>query len=158
MKKMLKECLEKSNEAFFAKTHLQDLSIALLRIFFGTSILMHGIYKAGDLLFFSNLITYMGHPIAGSFAPFLAYGQILVGLLLVLGLFTRASALITFFATMYTVVVLYNIEPLYMRELGLAYFFISLLFIVRGGARYSLDDKLHHYFEKSLEKLKIQHI
>ena len=148
----LHDFMERRNAIIFGETQFQDISMALLRIFFGTSILMHGIYKAGDLFFFSHLVSYMGHPVAAFMAPILAYGQILIGLFFILGLFTRFSALMTFIATAYTMLIVYNIEPLYSRELAVAYFFISLVFFFRGGARYSLDDKFRQHFVSATKK------
>jgi putative oxidoreductase len=150
--------MQNKNEMIFGETQFQDISIALLRIFFGTSILIHGVYKAGDLYFFSHLVNYMGHPVAGFMAPILAYGQILIGLSLVLGLFTRFSALITFIATAYTMLIIYNLEPLYNKELAVAYFFISLVFFFRGGAKYSLDDKFRQHFVSAIKKDKFYKI
>ena len=95
----MKSLLQGLNDILFAETRFEDLSLALLRIFFGTSILIHGFYKVTDLSFFSDFIAYMNHPIAALFAPMLAYGQVLVGIFLILGLFTRISAFLTFIAT-----------------------------------------------------------
>jgi putative oxidoreductase len=158
MKNYIKNFLQSLNDVLFAETRFKDLSLALLRIFFGTSILVHGLYKAADLYYFSHLVGSMHHPMAALLSPILAYSQVLIGALLILGLFTRLSSFFTFLATMYTMLFIYHMEPLFNRELVIAYFFISLVFFFRGGAKYSLDDKIHQYFEHSLKKLKQMHL
>ena len=65
-----------------------DLGLLLLRLVLGTTFLLHGIDKLGDLAGVQQGFEQLGIPIAGFMAPLVALTETVGGAMLILGLMT----------------------------------------------------------------------
>lgn len=123
----------------------RDIVLLIVRVFIGFSMLSHGFPKlqmllaGGDIKFFDFLG--MG-PQVSLILTILA--EFVCSILLILGLFTRASLGLLIFTMIIAVFVVHSADPFEKRELALIYLSVYLLLITFGAGRFSID----HMIEK----------
>lgn len=135
-------------------TRGEPITYALLRIAFGLSILTHGIPKllgmphgsmADPMAGTTNLIgNVLGLPFAPQLAIFVALLETFGAIAIAMGFGTRLLGLVF---TVQMIVICFAIGPTYpWIDRGIEYpimlGFVSLLFVIRGGGRYSVDRRL----------------
>ena len=119
-----------------------DLALLLLRMFVGAAMLTHGIPK---LMNFSALSQSFPDPIG--FGPAFALSLTILAeaacsALLILGLFTRLSALLMAVNMAVAAFIIHAGDPFSGKELAVFYFATYLFFFLTGAGRYSFDYKL----------------
>ncbi|QRK08096.1 DoxX family protein [Archangium violaceum] len=121
------------------------LGWTVVRVVFGLTLaLLHGLPKVtGGMGRFAEGVAALGFPYPTFFAWCAALAELLGGLLLALGLFTRPAAA---FATFTMVVALYRhrADPFARMELALLYFSVLFAAMLIGAGPYSLDSKVRH--------------
>jgi putative oxidoreductase len=115
-----------------------DLGLLVLRVAAGLGMALgHGIKKLPPTEGFVKGVTAMGMP------GFLAWGATLAefggGLLLVIGLFTRPSALLWVITMAVAYFGVHLRDPFAKQELSLIYGCIGVLFLLAGPGRFSVD-------------------
>lgn len=118
------------------------LALALIRIWTGAMMLYHGYMKMSNPYDFiaNTVVTKLGMPEFLGWAAI--FSELLGGLLLIIGLFTRPAAL---FITITMGVAVFNFhlhDEWKKKEFALAYLLPSLAFMVAGGGMYSIDERL----------------
>ncbi|NOT48263.1 MAG: DoxX family protein [Acidobacteria bacterium] len=120
-----------------------NAGLTLLRIFAGISLAFsHGIGKVppGD-----GLITgtaNLGFPIPTLFAWAAGLSELLGGIFLALGLFTRVSGFFIAFTMLVAILGVHGADPYQKKELAFLYFFIAAAFMIKGAGDWSLDSLL----------------
>lgn len=124
---------------------LLRLSIAILILFHGFKKFSYGISGVKALVFKAGL------------PEFLAYGvymgELIIPFLLIVGLFTRLSAIILSATMMAAIFLAFSDKFLILDaktggpliELPLLYFLVSLSIAFLGAGKYSIDNKFQHY-------------
>jgi len=126
------------------KEYLLDLGLLWVRIGMGLGIARHGFQKIfeGKMAGFAGAVGSLGFPAPEFFAWAAALSELLGGVLIVLGLFTRPAAFFVF-ATMTVAAFLHHAgDPLSSKELALAYWLISGMVLMTGGGKWSVDAKM----------------
>lgn len=123
------------------RSSLTDLGLLLLRIVGGLSLAFgHGLGKVPPQEGFFNMVEGLGLP------PFLAYGTAIAefggGILLALGFLTRPAALLIVINHTVVVFLAHAGDPFNVRELGVLFLTIAVLFLIIGSGRYSIDSML----------------
>ncbi len=120
-----------------------DLGILCLRILMGAGIAYHGYGKVfgGHMAMMVPGVEKMGFPMPEVFAWAAALSEFAGGILIAVGLFTRAAAFFVFCTMSVAAFIAHAADPLQAKELALAYWTISLALIFMGGGEYSLDRK-----------------
>ena len=119
-----------------------DSALLLLRLFVGAAMLTHGIPK---LMNFAALSQSFPDPIGlGSvFALSLTIlAEVACSVFLILGLFTRLSALPMVINMAVAAFIIHAGGPFSGKELAVFYFAVYLFFLLTGAGRYSFDYKL----------------
>ncbi len=117
-----------------------DLGLLLVRLAFGgTLALVHGWPKMFDVSQFAEGVARLGFPAPSLFAFAAAAGELLGGLCLALGLFTRPASLLVLVTMLVAALHVHGADPFAKKELALAYAAISLALLVAGAGRFSLD-------------------
>ncbi|KFA89911.1 DoxX family protein [Archangium violaceum] len=124
-------------------THGAAIGWTLVRVVFGLTLaLAHGLPKVtGDISRFAEGVAGLGFPIPLFFAWCAALAELVGGLLVALGLFTRPAAA---FAAFTMVVALYRhrVDPFGRMELALLYLAVLAAAVLVGGGPYSVDAKV----------------
>ena len=117
-----------------------DLSLALLRLFTGLSLaLAHGIGKVPPSAGFIEHTASLGFPLPTFFGWLAGLSEFVGALLLAFGLFTRPAALMVA-ATMFVAgFINHSSDPYGSAEKAYLYFAVSVLYLVLGSGKYSLD-------------------
>ncbi|PKK89009.1 MAG: DoxX family protein [Candidatus Wallbacteria bacterium HGW-Wallbacteria-1] len=134
-------CLRK---ILFGGCERNDIGLLLLRIFVGVAFMIHGWPKISGGM---EGWTKIGGAMAGfgiTFAPafwgfMAAFTEFCGGLFLVLGLFTRPFSGLIAFTMVVAVFSVHGGQPFKNRELALVYLFCAIMFMIRGGGRFSID-------------------
>ena len=117
-----------------------DLGLLSARLFFGLSMaLVHGINKIPASEGWVKKVESLGFIYPELFAWSAGLAELLGGLLIALGLFTRGAASSLLFTMLVAVFIAHGGDPYKKMELGLCYAMISLLLITIGPGRYSVD-------------------
>ncbi|WP_257455461.1 DoxX family protein [Archangium lipolyticum] len=116
-----------------------------VRVVFGLTLaLLHGLPKVtGGVDQFARGVAALGFPYPTFFAWCAALAELVGGLLVAVGLFTRPAAA---FATFTMVVALYRhrADPFARMELALLYFAVMFAALLIGAGPLSLDSKVRH--------------
>ncbi len=125
-----------------------DLSLTLLRLFTGLSVaLAHGIKKVPPSSGFIERTAELGFPMPELFAYMAGLSELAGGLLLAFGLFTRPAAFLIA-ATMFVAAFINHADdPFGTAEKAYLYLALSLLFMILGSGRFSLDSMVRRKFK-----------
>ncbi len=124
------------------KTGNTHLALAILRVFFGSIMMYHGMTKI-----FVNQTDFIQHVTQRLQLPeFFAWLAIAAefggGALLVLGLFSRIASLFVIVTMLVAIFGTHAADPFSKKELALSYLVCGLIFFISGGGLYSMDSKL----------------
>jgi putative oxidoreductase len=123
-----------------AGSQLGDVGLLLLRLFVGlTFAANHGLDKLRDPGKVIGMLTHMGFPAPTLMGWLSILGEFGGGLLLTLGLATRAGAFLVGFTMCVAGFVALRGQPFNARELAFAYLSVAVMFLLVGGGRYSVD-------------------
>jgi len=116
----------------------------ILRIFFGVALFIHGYPKMfGGIEKWRALGGAMNQLGVGFFPAFwgfmAAFAEFFGGIFLILGLFTTINAFLVFFTMLVAAFFVHGGDPFKVRELALVYFFCSILYMMKGAGKYSID-------------------
>ena len=117
-----------------------DTASALLRVWLGTMGMVHGYGKVfGGIGKFTGGVASMGFPAPELFAWAAALSEFAGGALLVLGLLTRPSALFMALTMAVAGFIRHADDPFKVKELALTYLVLSIVVLLTGPGRFSLD-------------------
>lgn len=121
----------------------RDGAVALLRIWLGIVMIVHGNGKFfGDKTGFSAKLSELGFPASELFAWLAATSEFVGGILLVVGLFSRPAALFVAGTMIVAAFVAHFDDPFSKKELALTYLVSSLVILIAGPGKMSLDNLL----------------
>lgn len=128
----------------FGKPSDRNPGLLLFRILLGLGMLTHGLPKLqggpDTWAAIGGVMGQVGVPGPAIFWGFMAaFAEGVCGALLVLGVFTRPAALMMAFTMAVAAFVVHAADPLARRELALLYLSGALLFLFKGGGRFSVD-------------------
>ena len=131
------------------KERLTNISLLYLRITSGVTIfLAHGLGKAMN---FSKIAPKFVDPFGflGSelSLALVVFAEFVAAITLVLGLFTRWSALSLAFTLWVAAFIVHGPDPFKVKELAVVYFFMYSALVISGGGKYSLDFVLKKNFK-----------
>jgi len=133
----MKKCLFASYEESFSA----NFALASLRMFAGfTMAFTHGVGKLPPPDMFVGGLDSMGFPFPTFFAWAASLSEFVGALLLAIGLLTRPAAFFLAVTMFVAAFVAHGADPFAKKELSLLYFFISMVFVMRGGGKFSVDN------------------
>ncbi len=128
-----------------------DFAVLILRIALGTMFMAHGLQKAFGLLGgsgiekFSGMLSGLGFHPALYWAYLAAYTELIAGLFVVLGLFTRASSLALLILITVAAVKVHLVKGFFLSSGGFEYNYIiaavCLALILSGPGKFALNSK-----------------
>jgi len=128
-----------------------DFAVLILRIALGTMFMAHGLQKAFGLLGgpgiekFSGMLSGLGFHPALYWAYLAAYTELIAGLFVVLGLFTRASSLALLILITVAAVKVHLAKGFFLSSGGFEYNYIiaavCLALILSGPGKFALNSK-----------------
>jgi putative oxidoreductase len=120
-----------------------DLGLLLLRAWFGAVLAFgHGWAKVTGLAAFSAKVGSLGVPAAGLLGPAAALSELLGGILLAIGLFSRVAAGFVLVTMLTAAFFVHANDPFSKKEFALAYAVAALAVLIAGPGRLSLDARL----------------
>jgi len=135
---------------------LEPYALPFLRFSIGFIFFLHGLEKFQGFLAAGNLDEFAGYVASKGFVSGLFWGWLVVltelvgGLMLAFGLFTRFAALFLTGQMIIIVIWFKGHEAFFGHKGGfeyeLVYAIIALLFLIRGGGNLALDNKLEKTF------------
>ncbi|MFP4091848.1 MAG: DoxX family protein [Cyclobacteriaceae bacterium] len=134
------------NNFFFGATlndRNTDIGLLLLRILAGLSLMFgHGLGKLPPSEGFVSMVGDLGLPAPGFAAWLSTLAEFGGGILLVLGLLTRPTAVLIIINMLVAAFMAHAGESFGEREKALLFAFIALLYLIAGAGRYSLDARI----------------
>lgn len=119
------------------------VGLLLLRLWFGIVLaISHGWGKMLDVGGFAEKVAAMGLPAPTVLALGAAASELVGGLLLAVGLFTRPAALAVLITMLVAAFEVHGADPFARKELALAFGAAALALLVAGPGKLSLDQKL----------------
>lgn len=120
-----------------------EAAMTALRVFAGLSMAFaHGLGKLPPSPQFVDGVEGMGFPLPVLFAWGASLAEFVGGLLLAVGLLTKPAALSIALTMVVAAFVAHAADPFQRKEMALLYFFICLIFAVRGAGKWSVDRRL----------------
>lgn len=117
-----------------------DLGLLVFRVFIGLAMAFaHGIGKVPPPDMLINGVAGMGFPLPIVFAWAAALSELIGGLLIAAGLFTRPAALSLGFTMVIAAFVAHAADPFEKKEMALLYLVACVLLFFQGAGRFSLD-------------------
>ena len=117
-----------------------NLGVLFLRLIVGLSMAFaHGLSKVPPPDKFIEGVGAMGFPLPLVFAWSAGLSELLGGLFIALGLWTRLSSLMMGFTMLIAAFVAHAADPFAKKEMALLYLASCLLLIFQGPGRFSLD-------------------
>ncbi|MEN8251595.1 MAG: DoxX family protein, partial [Bacteroidota bacterium] len=117
-----------------------DFTLALLRLFTGLSMAFaHGLRKIPPSEGFIEHTGEMGFPLPEAFAWSAGLAEFAGGILLAIGLMTRPAAFFVAVTMFVAGFVNHGGDPFGIGEKAYLYFAISILYMIIGSGRYSMD-------------------
>lgn len=130
------------NLLFTSSPRALDLALLLLRVGFGLALAFaHGLGKVRDIPGFSAKIA-ARVPMSELLGPAAALSELVGGLLLALGLFTRPAATFVLVTMGVAAFHIHAADPFAKKELALAFGLVALALAFGGPGRFSLDARL----------------
>lgn len=124
----------------FENKFAAELTMTLLRVFVGLALAFgHGLGKLPPGDGFVAGVGALGFPVPIAFAWAAGFAEFVGGLFLALGLLTRPAALAVAFTMAVAAFGQHANDPFKVKELALTYFFVALVFTVRGSGKFSFD-------------------
>ncbi len=130
------------NDSICAIKHrLSSVGLLWLRVLMGTTIAWHGYVKifGGYMAKFAQGVAEMGFPAPQLFAWLAAFSEFGGGILIVLGLGTRAAAAAVFFTMAVAFFIRHAADAFQVKELAMLYGVMAGTLILTGPGRFSLD-------------------
>ena len=117
------------------------LGLLLLRVWFGLVLAFgHGAGKIANFeKFAASVGSKHGIPLPELTAPFAIASEVVGGILLALGLFTRVAAIAIIGTMLVAAVWVHRADPFMDKEFALAYAVAALVVLISGPGKYSLD-------------------
>lgn len=134
---MIKKLLFKTTQE---NSLFNEASITALRVI--TGLLMAFLHGSGKVPPSEQLIggvTGLGFPAPTLFAWLAGLAELLGGIFIAVGFLTRPAAFMVFFTMLVAVFGRHAADPMDVKELGLLYMLVSLIFLTRGAGRWSVD-------------------
>lgn len=120
--------------------HSPDLGLLLFRVFIGLVMgLVHGMAKMPPSEQLITGVTAMGFPLPVFFAWCAALSELVGGLLIAAGLYTRAASLFLGFTMAVAGFRVHAADPFNVKELAFLYLASCVLLIFQGAGKFSLD-------------------
>lgn len=117
-----------------------EVTITVLRVVVGLLMAsLHGIGKVPPSERFIGGVEGMGFPMPVVFAWLAGLTELVGGVLLAIGLFTRPSAFLLLITMLVAAFGKHMADPLDVKELALMYAAVSLIFVTKGAGRISID-------------------
>ena len=116
------------------------LGLAVLRILIGASIATHGWGKilGGRMEGFTEAVGGMGFPLPAVFAWAAALSELVGGLCLAAGVWTRLAAFCIFCTMSVALFIRHAADPFSVKELAYLYWTAALALMLLGGGRYAI--------------------
>lgn len=120
---------------------LQPLAYLLLRVVAGLLLALHGWGKIQDPMQLVGMVESLGFHPGFIWAPLLAATEFFGGILLAIGLLTRPAAVATSIVLLVTVYFhwIFKAQGLDGAEKSILWVSMTLLILLQGGGRYSVD-------------------
>jgi putative oxidoreductase len=139
--------VSKNIEQLLLRPWIPTLPILLGRVTLGALLIHHGAPKVfGGVSGLAKHLSDLGWPLATVQAYLASYTEFLGGIFLVVGLFTRFSAVFNVGLFAIIVMVFHGSDPFQDKEAGLMYLVLSLMVLFSGPGRVSVD---HYLFTKN---------
>ena len=139
--------ISRNLDKIFVHPWLPSASVLLARVTLGALLIHHGAAKVfGGVSGLAGHLERIGWPLATLQAYLASYTEFLGGIFLVVGLFTRFSALFNVGLFTIIVFVFHGSDPFSDKEPGLMYLVFSLIVLLTGPGRISVD---HYQFRKN---------
>lgn len=120
-----------------------QIGLTLLRVFAGLVMAFaHGLGKFPVSEQLIQGVASVGFPMPVVFANAAAISELVGGVLLALGLFTRPAGIFLAFTMFVAGTFVHAADPFNVKELAFLYMFVFIFFACYGGGRFSLDNKL----------------
>jgi putative oxidoreductase len=117
-----------------------EATITALRVVAGLLLaVLHGSGKVPPSEELIAGVTGLGFPAPSLFAWLAGLAELIGGVFLAVGFLTRPSALVIAFTMLVAVFGAHASDPVNVKELGLLYLVIALVFLTRGAGRWSVD-------------------
>lgn len=117
-----------------------DLGLLIFRLFIGLAMAFaHGMGKVPPPDMLVDGVAAMGFPLPVVFAWAAALSELIGGLLLAAGLFTRPAALSLGFTMAIAAFMAHAADPFDKKEMSLLYLAACVLLFFQGAGRFSLD-------------------
>ena len=128
------------------ETRIKDAGWLIFRVALAALMLRHGYEK---LMGFSAIAPHFPDPLHIGQQASLAltvFAEFFASITLLVGLFTRWSAILGFVTMMIAAFVVHGADPFAKKELAALYALCYLFFMCNGGGKYSLDKYIKKYF------------
>ncbi|HLV67454.1 MAG TPA: DoxX family protein [Polyangiaceae bacterium] len=120
-----------------------DFGLLVLRLGFGLALsFTHGLPKLFSLEKFCSRLAEGGYPFPLLLGPAAMASELVGGLLLALGFFTRPAATLVLVTMLTAAFKAHGGEPFARKELALAYAVVALVLLITGPGRHSLAARL----------------
>ena len=117
-----------------------NLGLFAFRVFVGSAMAFsHGLGKIPPPEQMIAGVTALGFPLPIFFCWCAAASELLGGIFIALGLYTRYAAAFLMFTMGVAAFKVHAADPFATKEMALLYFMACILFILQGGGRFSLD-------------------
>ena len=128
---------------WFTKPFAVNIVITMQRVMLGALLIYHGqakIFNGVDGMI--TMLTERGWPMPWLQAYAAAYIEFAGGVLLIVGLFTRPTALFVVILFLVIVFGIHGADPFAKKELGLLFLMLAVMTAAAGPGRYSVDAQL----------------
>lgn len=134
---MIKRLLFKTTQE---NSLFNEATMTALRVVVGLLMAsLHGMGKVPPSEQLISGVAGLGFPAPTLFAWLAGLAELLGGIFIAVGFLTRPSALFIAFTMLVAVFGRHAADPVDVKELGLLYMFIALIFVARGAGRWSVD-------------------
>ncbi len=134
---MIKRLLFKTTQE---NSLFNEATMTALRVVVGLLLAsLHGMGKVPPSEQLINGVAGLGFPAPTLFAWLAGLAELLGGIFLAVGFLTRPSAFFIAFTMLVAVFGKHAADPVDVKELGLFYMFVALIFVSRGAGRWSVD-------------------